>query len=581
MKRMEQQMAKVFISYSRKDIEFAKKLTGELQKSDLDFWIDWEGIPPTVDWWREIEKGIEEADVFLFLISPDSAKSKICGQEIDTAVKNGKRIIPIVVREIEWEDTPPQLGHLNYIFFSRDDDFDTALKKLLTAIQTDYEWAATHRQLQVKALEWERSNKENSFLLRGKELTDAESQLATNTSKEPHPTDLQREYVLISRQATDRQRRVVTAIAIAGAIALAALAIFGFVQAGIATQQRATAVANQQVAQTAKVDADNNAAVAQTAQANAEEQARVARVGELAAESVAFRESQAVYSLLLGVEAYRMQPDTRTRNVLFQNINTNPQVLQYFSGQAYILEGVAFSPDGKMLATSGFDKAVTVWNVETGQQLARLQNDVPATFRAVAFSPDGKIVAAGSDDHTIALWDVNTFKPIGTPLALHTDIIRYLAFSPDGKTLASASADKTIILWDLGTHQPIGEPFTGHSDVVYSVKFSPDGKTLVSGSVDRTVRLWDVQTHQQIGEPLNGHTDWVKTVAFSPDGSMIASGSVDKTIILWDAKTHQRIGDPLTGHSGEVRSVAFSPDGKTLASGSGDKTIILWDIQSR
>ncbi len=188
-------MAKVFVSYSRKDIDFAKHLTAELQKSDLDFWIDWEGIPPTVDWWREIEKGIEEADVFLFLISPDSAKSKICGQEIDTAVKNGKRIIPIVVREIEWADTPPQLGHLNYIFFSRDDDFDTAVKKLMTAIQTDYEWAATHRRLQVKALEWERNNNENSFLLRGKDLQDAEAQLNVNSEKDPHPTGLQLEYV--------------------------------------------------------------------------------------------------------------------------------------------------------------------------------------------------------------------------------------------------------------------------------------------------------------------------------------------------------------------------------------------------
>src|SRR4030095_15067999 len=108
-------MAKIFISYSRKDIEFAKRLTAELQKGELDFWIDWEGIPPTVDWWQEIQKGIEEADVFLFMISPDSAKSKICGQEIDHAVKNGKRIIPIMAREIDWQDTPRQLGHLNFI----------------------------------------------------------------------------------------------------------------------------------------------------------------------------------------------------------------------------------------------------------------------------------------------------------------------------------------------------------------------------------------------------------------------------------------------------------------------------------
>src|SRR5690349_10117875 len=151
-------MAKVFVSYSRKDIEFAKRLTAELQKSDLDFWNDWEGNPPTVDWWKEIEKGIEETDIYLFLISPDSVKSQVCGREIEVAVRNGKRIVPIVVRHVAWEETPKDLRHLNYIFFREDDDFDAAVDKLITAIQTDYEWAATHRRLQVKALEWERKN---------------------------------------------------------------------------------------------------------------------------------------------------------------------------------------------------------------------------------------------------------------------------------------------------------------------------------------------------------------------------------------------------------------------------------------
>ncbi len=197
-------MAKVFISYSRKDIEFAKRLTGELQKSEMDFWIDWEGIPPTVDWWKEIEKGIEEADMFLFLLSPDSVNSKICGHEIDTAVKNGKRIIPVVVREIKWEETPSELSKLNYIFFTRGDAFDTAVKKVMTAIHTDYEWAATHRRLQVKALEWERKNKENSLLLRGKDLQEAELLLKTNALKEPHPTELQNEYVSTSRKVEEK-----------------------------------------------------------------------------------------------------------------------------------------------------------------------------------------------------------------------------------------------------------------------------------------------------------------------------------------------------------------------------------------
>ncbi len=188
-------MAKVFISYSRKDIEFAKRLTAELQKSDLDFWIDWEGIPPTVDWWKEIEKGIEEANVFIFLISPDSAASQICRQEIEYAVKNGKRLIPLVVRNTNGDENPPQLNHLNWIFFRNTDDFDASLIALTTAIHTDYDWVQTHRRLQVRALEWDRNHREDSYLLRGKDLQDAEAQLTVNSEKSPRPTELQQEYI--------------------------------------------------------------------------------------------------------------------------------------------------------------------------------------------------------------------------------------------------------------------------------------------------------------------------------------------------------------------------------------------------
>jgi hypothetical protein len=214
-------MASLFFSYSHKDIDSARKLTKAFEGQDLDFWIDWEGIPPTVDWWNEIEKAIEEADIFLFLLSPDSAKSKVCKQEIEHAAKNGKRLIPVVVRDVNAEETPSEIQPLNWIFLRENDNFSDAFGKLMTAIKTDYEWVQTHRQLQVKALEWERSSKENSFLLRGKELQDAEFQLAANSSKEPIPTNLQREYVFSSKQAIIRQRRVVASISTAVVIIIA------------------------------------------------------------------------------------------------------------------------------------------------------------------------------------------------------------------------------------------------------------------------------------------------------------------------------------------------------------------------
>lgn len=201
-------MARIFVSYSRKNKDFCRQLIEELQKRDLDFWVDWEGIPPTVDWMNEIERGIEEADTFLAIVSPDWISSKVCIDELNIAVKNGKRLIPVVPCDIAWNDVPPALAHLNFIFFTEAFNFNQQLDKLLTALDTDYDWLKTHRRLQVKALEWERANKENGFLLRGRDLEEAEQQIYVNATKDPHPTDIQREYVLKSRQATDRQNRI-------------------------------------------------------------------------------------------------------------------------------------------------------------------------------------------------------------------------------------------------------------------------------------------------------------------------------------------------------------------------------------
>ncbi len=205
-------MARIFVSYSRRNKDFCKQLTAELQKRDLDFWVDWEGIPPTVDWMKEIEKGIEEADTFLAIVSTDWILSKVCIDELNVAVKNGKRLIPVVPYDIVWNDVPPSLAQLNFIFFTETFDFNEQLNKLFTALDTDYDWLKTHRRLQVKALEWERAEKENGFLLRGRDLEDAEQQISINANKNPHPTDIQREYVLLSRQAATKQRRINTSI---------------------------------------------------------------------------------------------------------------------------------------------------------------------------------------------------------------------------------------------------------------------------------------------------------------------------------------------------------------------------------
>ena len=214
-------MARLFISYSRRNLDTARHLAQAFEDQGLDFWIDWEGIEPTLDWWKEICKGIEEADNFLFLISPDSIHSKVCRQELEHAVKNGKRLIPIVIVDVKSEQVPPELGSLNWIFLRGDDDFQGGIARMMTVLQTDYNWVQVHRRLQVKALEWARSDFENSFLLRGRDLRDAEAEIAANARKEPYLTDLQRDYLLKSRQVSDRQRWIVIASASAGFLVLA------------------------------------------------------------------------------------------------------------------------------------------------------------------------------------------------------------------------------------------------------------------------------------------------------------------------------------------------------------------------
>jgi WD40 repeat protein len=262
------------------------------------------------------------------------------------------------------------------------------------------------------------------------------------------------------------------------------------------------------------------------------------------------------------------------------------QPLKGHSGRVY---SAAFSPDGKTLASAGCGVAIDsrgtcsqgeiiLWDVETRQPIGQPINGHSDLVRSVAFSPDGKLLASGSYDSTIILWDVETHQPIGQPLSGHLDSVYSVAFSPTGKKLASGSKDTTIILWDVAAHQPIGQPLSGHLDIVRSVSFSLDGKILASGSEDKTIIFWNVAARQPISQRLSGHSEPVRSVAFSPDGTTLASGSPDLTIILWDVGTHQPIGQPISSWYYQIYSVAFSPDGKTLASGNGSNVPMLWHL---
>jgi WD40 repeat protein len=264
-------------------------------------------------------------------------------------------------------------------------------------------------------------------------------------------------------------------------------------------------------------------------------------------------------------------------NVDFTDSRLNQTVFaETFGG----IIGIAYSPDGKYIATSDTKGDIQIWSSTTLTKVSNCRGHLHWAW-AVNFSPDGQYFVSAGDDYNyrVKLWDVLT----GECLYIYTGHnlpVNAAVFSPDGNTIASSSEDSTIRLWRVlpGRSNPEIRTLVGHDRRVWSIAFSPDGRTLVSGGEDCTLRLWDVATGACLAM-WTAHDDWIRSVAFNPDGQSIATGSYDRLIKIWDVNTSKCL-QTLSGHQRMITKVVFSPDGQQLASSSFDQTIKLWEINS-
>jgi AAA ATPase domain/Helix-turn-helix domain/WD domain, G-beta repeat len=345
-------------------------------------------------------------------------------------------------------------------------------------------------------------------------------------------------------------------------------------------------------------------------------------------------------ALDLALAAHRLDPTADARASLVTTITREHGFVPLDRPGSDTFYTVAYSPDGRTLATGSFDETVKLWDLTqpTPTRLATLDAHSDSVV-ALVFSLDGRTLVSGSDDQTAIVWDV-TDRAHPTRLAIltgHTRPVLAAAFRPDGRTLATSSGDGTVTLWNTAdrahptrlaalsiaavgirtvTFSPDGHtmvtgdfdgktilwnvtdpahptqqasPLTSHKGTVFTANFSSDGRTLATGSVDQSVILWNVTdpTHPYEASRLTDHTGPVVTAAFSlrtPDTGgtrhILATGSFDRTVALWDVTNpeHPSLLATVAGHTDPVRSVAFSPDGRAFATGGSDRRVLMWNV---
>ena len=273
--------------------------------------------------------------------------------------------------------------------------------------------------------------------------------------------------------------------------------------------------------------------------------------------------------IVTGCAHYPPQETPMARAARIWDVETGNLVCK-LEGHSAEVSGVAFSPDGRFLATGSWDGTAKLWDTEKWREVwTSPRQERPVV--EVSFSPDSKLFATAGRDGKARIFDVNTHSEVCSPLEGHNAPLDCVTFSPDGKLVATSSEDRTIRLWNLESPKDV---LADHEDAVNSVAFSSDSHLILTGSRDKTAKLWNSDTGLLIH--TFEHNDRVYGVAISPDGALVATTCGDGTATIWNATTGEKLLS-FQKHTKAVHDIVFSPDGKCVATASLDRTVRIWD----
>ena len=630
--------ARIFISYSRKDIAFADRLDAALRERGIEALIDRTEIYAFEDWWKRIQALIAQADTVIFVLSRQSAASEICAKEVAYAQSLNKRFAPVVIEPVDDRLVPDALARLNFIFFDDASKFDASFERLAQALTTDIGWIRRHTEFGQTARQWSAAGQSNGLLLRSPLLEEAELWIASRPTNAPAPTEETRAFIAASRSGATRRRNVLTGSLAAGLILALVLAGLAYWQRGIAIENEARAVANDKAANSQRIEnlkSGSRLVAVATHQLVDENRPDLAQA--IALEGL----PEPATDRPLVDEAYK---------ALTRAVRADRSLAVLTLGREQF-ESAVFSRDGKTLVTGTSSGKLVVWDVEAYQPRLRIEAGDTGLFK-ISLSPDGRSILDGDDKHP-SVWDLASGKLVLRLPAPEKGYAGSSRFSPDGKTIAIGYSANYAEIRDAATgalRYRLDGP--ADFDTAYAqrapsdldrkdpiaiglaqsqwrsngstseVLFSPNGKLLaVAGIADPggAARVYDVATGKLVamlaGENLVMSLAQQR-MAFSPDSGTLALAGTDNVVRLWNAtegkllfalphtaESHALTFDPtgafllvgyadgsvrvwsvqdgrivatFAGHVGTVTSIAFSPDGTTFATASNDRDVRVW-----